>query len=326
MQEITKKNARIWSMLGMRRTVGVVLKELAETDERFMFATADMARYLGTEGFQEMFPEQMIDVGIAEQNLIGVAAAMQKEGLHVFASTYATFLTARALDQIRVNMGYMNLGVKLIGISGGMSDGNFSPTHMALEDIADMRVIPNMTVICPADASELVKALYALAEYDGPAYLRLTGRTNLPMIYTQEYEFQIGKAIDLRQGTDVMLIAAGTMVATALKVAEILESQGLGCQVVDMHTIKPLDVEVLDRAVNYKLMVTMEEHMMAGGLGSAVAEYMSDKVNRPVHQIIGINDFFPQAGEYEDLLKQCELTAEQIATKVSKKYQEIINA
>lgn len=325
MQEITRKNARIWSMLGMRRVVGMMLSELAETDENFTFATADVARYFGVSDFQEKFPDRMVDVGIAEQNLIGVSAGMQKEGLHVFAATYATFITARVLDQIRVSMGYMKLGVKLIGVGGGLAEGDLSATHMGLEDIADMRAIPNITVVSPADGAELVKALYALADYDGPAYLRLSGRTNIPIVYTQDYDFQIGKAVCLKEGTDIVLIATGTMVGTAQKVAKKLEEQGISCKVIDMHTIKPLDTEMLDSLVEYKLIVSMEEHMVSGGMGSAIAEYYAGKVCHPVHQLIAIEDFYPNAGEYERLLERCGLTDTEIAEKVTIKYQEIID-
>ena len=164
MQEINKRNARIWSMLGMRRVVGVMLKSLAGLDDKFIFATADVARYFGTDDFQNAFPDRFIDVGIAEQNLVGVSAGMQKEGMHVFAATYATFITARVLDQIRVNLGYMKLGVKLIGVGGGLAEGDLSVTHMGLEDISNIRTIPGIAIISPADCVELVKALYELLD------------------------------------------------------------------------------------------------------------------------------------------------------------------
>ncbi len=324
MQEITKRNARIWSMLGMRRVVGMMLNELAERDEKFTFATADVARYFGTTEFQQDYPERMVDVGIAEQNLIGVAAGMQKEGLNVFAATYATFITARVLDQIRVSLGYMELGVKLIGVGGGLAEGDLSATHMGLEDVADIRTIPNIAVICPADGAELVKALYALMDYEGPAYLRLTGRTNIPVIYTEDYKFEIGKSVCIKDGTDIALIANGTLVGTALKVAKHLEEKGISCKVIDMHTIKPIDTQILDGIAEYKMVVSMEEHMAAGGLGGAIAEYYSDKMIRPVHQIIAIDDYYPNACEYEQLLEKCGLTEQKIMERISKKYYEVM--
>lgn len=325
MQEINKRNARIWSMLGMRRVVGVMLKNLAGLDDKFIFATADVARYFGTGDFQDTFPDRFIDVGIAEQNLVGVSAGMQKEGMHVFAATYATFITARVLDQIRVNLGYMKLGVKLIGVGGGLVEGDLSATHMGLEDISNIRTIPGIAIISPADCVELVKALYELLDYEGPAYLRLSGGTNIPVVYTQDYDFKIGRAICLKEGKDIALIATGTIVATVQKVAKSLEKRGISCKVINMHTIKPLDTKLLDSLDKYLLVVSIEEHMLSGGLGSAIAEYYTGKQKRPVHMMLGVSDFYPNAADYMQLLEICGLTEEHIIRKIEKRYYEIRN-
>lgn len=322
-QEITRKNARIWSMLGMRRVIGMILSSLAEEDKDFIFATADVARYFGTSEFEKNYPERLIDAGIAEQNLVGLAAGMQKEGFHVFAATYATFITARVLDQVRVNLGYMQLGVKLIGVGGGLAEGDLSATHMGLEDIADIRAIPNIAIVCPADGAETIKAMYALMNYNGPAYLRLTGRTNIPVIYTQDYNFEIGKAVCLKEGTDIAVIACGTIVGTALNAAKKLEARGISCRVVNMHTVKPLDTRELDFLSDFRMIVSIEEHMAAGGLGGAIAEYYADKKTRPVHLIIAIDGYYPDACEYEQLLESCGLTEEGILQKIEQKYQKI---
>lgn len=325
MEDFTKRNARVWSMLGMRRVIGQVLNDMPKLDDNFIFMTADVARYFGTEKFQEAYPERYIDVGIAEQNLIGVASGMAKEGFNVFAATYATFITARVLDQVRVNLGYMNLGVKLIGVGGGLAEGDLSPTHMGLEDIANLRSVPNMTIIAPADGMEAVKAMYALAKHEGPAYLRLTGRTNTPIIYKEDYPYEIGKSNILRQGEKIALIAYGTIVDTALKVADNIEEKtGEKCTVIDMHTIKPIDRQILDDLSGYKLVVSMEEHMAVGGLGSAIAEFYADKKIRPIHQSIAINDYYPSAGEYELLLENCDLTETKITEKIIRKYNEVL--
>lgn len=317
MEDFTKRNARVWSMLGMRRVIGQVLNDMPKLDDNFIFMTADVARYFGTEKFQEAYPERYIDVGIAEQNLIGVASGMAKEGFNVFAATYATFITARVLDQVRVNLGYMNLGVKLIGVGGGLAEGDLSPTHMGLEDIANLRSIPNMTIIAPADGMEAVKAMYALAKYEGPAYLRLTGRTNTPIIYKEDYPYEIGKSNILRQGDKIALIAYGTIVDTALKVADNIEEKtGEKCTVIDMHTIKPLDESTLDELLDYRYIVTLEEHMKIGGLGSAIAEYYADKLNKPLQLMLGIDDSYPKASEYELLLEDCALSVEKVNEKV----------
>lgn len=318
MQEFTKKNARVWAMLGMRRVIGHILSDMAEMDERFLFMTADVARYFGTEKFQQEYPDRILDVGIAEQNLVGLAAGLAKEGEHVFAATYATFVTARALDQVRVSMGYMKLGVKLIGVGGGLAEGDLSATHMGLEDIADIRAIPGIAVICPADATEAVKAMYALSRYDGPAYLRLSGKEGIPIVYTQDYDFVIGKANVLKKGEEIALIATGTMVAVALNAAKELEKNGHSCTVVDMHTIKPLDTEAIDAVMGHRLVVTVEEHMTTGGLGSAVAEYLVSGAKRPVQLRLGVEDAYPDASEYEILLRRCGLTTEGVLDRIYK--------
>lgn len=317
-KEITRRNARVWSMLGMRRTIGNILEDMVELNSKFVFITADVARYFGTEKFEQEYPEHILDMGIAEQNLIGVASGMAKEGEKVFAATYATFITARALDQIRVSLGYMKLDVKLIGVGGGLAEGDLSATHMGLEDFAVMRSIPNMTVICPADAAEAVKVMYSLTSFEGPVYVRLSGKENLPMVYTEDFCYSIGKANILRQGQEVAIIAVGTMVAVALETSEILKEKGIDCTVIDMHTIKPLDVNAIDNVLGHKLIVTLEEHMKIGGMGSAIAEYISELKDKPQQLMIGINDFYPDASEYGLLLEDCGLTAEQVCGKIEK--------
>lgn len=316
MQKITKRNARIWSMLGMRRVLGQVINDLPALDDAFVFMTADVARYFGVEKFQNDFPQRLLDMGIAEQNMVGVAAGMAKEGRHVFAATYATFVTARVLDQVRVNLGYMGLNVKLVGVGGGLAEGDLSPTHMGLEDIANIRSIPNIAIVSPADGASVVKALYALAEYDGPAYFRLTGKVNTPMVYTEDFTFEIGKSHILKEGGDLALVATGTLVATALEVAEKLEAAGTRCTVVDMHTIKPLDEAVLNQLAAHPYLVTMEEHMVAGGMGSAIAEYYASKRTRPVQLMLGVENSYPMAGDYGDLLEACGLTAPQVLKRI----------
>ncbi len=200
MIEYSRANFRVWSMLGSRRTLGVAVDELADQYEDFTFVTADVGRYYAINRFIEKHPEKMINVGIAEQNMIGVAAAMAKEGYNVFAASYATFITARVLDQIRVNLGLMGLGVKLNGVGAGFYEGDMSATHMGLEDIANIRAIPGITILSPADCTETMKAMEAAAAMNGPVYIRLTGVANNPIVYTKDYEYQVGRAITLREG------------------------------------------------------------------------------------------------------------------------------
>ena len=316
MIEITKKNIRVWSMLGMRRILGPAMKDIIEQDRKVLFATADTGRYYAYDDLLRTYPENVVDVGIAEQNLIGASAGLQNEGFNVYAVTYATFLTSRALDQIRVNLGYMGLGVKLIGEAGGMCDGNFSATHMALEDISNTRNIPNMRVITPADGMELVKTLIALKDAAYPAYVRMTGRFPIPVIYREDYDFEIGKAVTLREGKDVVILSNGTLLGDVLKTAEMLAKKGVDCSVINLHTVKPLDEEALRAVAGCKLVVTAEEHLLYGGLGSAVAEFYAQEPIRPRMLMLSVGTQYPKAQEYDDLLKTCGLTAPQMAESI----------
>ncbi len=323
MIEITKKNIRIWSMLGMRRILGPAIKDLVEQDRRILFATADTGRYYAYDDLLRTYPENVVDIGIAEQNLIGASAGLQNEGFNVYAVTYATFLTARALDQIRVSLGYMGIGVKLIGEAGGMCDGNFSATHMGLEDIANVRIIPNMRVIAPADGMELVKTLTALRDAEYPAYVRMTGRFPIPVIYREDYDFRIGKAVTLREGKDIAFVSNGTLLCDVLKAADLLAEQGVDCKVVNLHTVKPLDEEALREIAGYKLVVTAEEHLLYGGLGSALAEFYAQEPVRPRMLMLSVGTEYPRAAEYPDLLKKCGLDAGSMANRIIEEMQKL---
>lgn len=308
-------NIRMWSRLGSCGAFGLAAMELPEIDENAVICTADLCFYSGLERFRSKFPDRLYNVGIAEQNLLGIAGGLSKEGCTVFATTYASFATTRALDQVRVNMGYMQLPLKLIGLTSGLSVGILGATHMSIEDVAVMRAIPNITIISPADCTETVKAVFAAAKFPGPVYLRLTGTMNNPIVYQEDYELEIGKAIVLKKGCDIALIASGTMVYNSLKAAEILEKQGITCTVLDMHTIKPLDFQSIENVKNHKLIVTVEEHSIIGGLGGAVAEYLSGVDSAPLLRI-GIEDSFAHAADYSKLIEQYELTPESIASKI----------
>lgn len=322
MIEFKSANIRTWSRLGSCGAFGAAALELGETDENFRVLTADLCFYSGLDRFNLKYPEKLYNMGIAEQNMLGVASGMAKEGLNVFATTYGTFASTRCADQVRVNMGYMKLPVKLVGLTSGLSVGILGATHISCEDVAIMRGIPNITILSPADCTETVKATLAAAEHDGPVYLRLTGTMGNPIVYNEDYEFKIGKAVKLRDGNDIAIIATGTMVATALKVAEMFESEGISCKVVNMHTIKPLDKESILECTDSKLIVSIEEHSVIGGLGGAVAEVLSEVKNRPRHVILGISDEFKHAGTYEHLIEEYGLKPEQVFEKIRTKYME----
>ena len=318
MIEITKKNIRVWSMLGMRRILGPAMKDIIEQDRKVLFATADTGRYYAYDDLLRTYPEIVVDVGIAEQNLIGASAGLQNEGFNVYAVTYATFLTSRALDQIRVNLGYMGLGVKLIGEAGGMCDGNFSATHMALEDISNTRNIPNMRVITPADGMELVKTLIALKDAAYPAYVRMTGRFPIPVIYREDYDFEIGKAVTLREGKDVVILSNGTLLGDVLKTAEMLAEKGVDCKVINLHTVKPLDEAlVIDCAKKTGAVVTVENHNAVGGLYSAVADCLAANCPTPVGRV-AVEESFGEVGPVDYLAERFGLTAEHVIAEAEK--------
>lgn len=319
MSVFTPANIRMWSRLGSCGAYGFAMNLLAENNNNIAAITSDLCYYSGLDRFKKLHPECFYNVGIAEQNMLGVAAGMASEGFNVFASTYATFAAARILDQVRVNMGYMKLPVKLVGLTAGLSVGILGPTHIGNEDIAAIRPIPNIILVSPADTTETVKAILAAATIEQPFYIRLSGVMGSPVVYNDDYEFTIGKAIKLRSGKDICIIATGTMVAESLKAADILSQQGISASVIDMHTIKPLDTDIIRENLNCKLLVTVEEHSRIGGLGAAVAESISEYANTPPHMIIGISDNYPHADTYNKLIEECGLTAASIADKISGK-------
>lgn len=318
MLEINSRNIRTWSMMGQRGAALIIaLSELASARKDIMVVTADLSLGSGLERYKIAFPEQFVDVGIAEQNMIGVAAGLAKEGNCVFTTTYAPFASMRCYEQIRNNLGVNEFNVKIIGFSSGVAMGAGGSCHHAIEDIAIMRSIPKMLVLSPADALETIKMIEEVSKTDRPAYIRLTGNLNCPVVYKEDFEYKIGKANILRTGERVALIAAGTMVNEAIRTSKLLEEKGISSTVVDMHTIKPIDKEVIDKLTKeHELIVTVEEHNIIGGLGSAVAEYLSTKETHTRQLFIGFNDIFPKMGDYNYLLKEYGLYAETICSRV----------
>lgn len=323
MIDFSPSNIRMWSRLGSCGAFGLAALELPNIDDKAVILTSDLTFYSGLERFKASFPDRLYNLGIAEQNMVGVAAGFAKEGFNPFATTYATFASLRSADQVKVNMGYMKLGIKLVGLTAGLSVGILGATHMSFEDIAVMRAIPNIVLLSPADCTETIKATLAAAKMKEPVYLRLTGTMSNPPVYKEDYEFEVGKAITLKEGSDVAVIATGTMVYNSLKAAEILEEQGISCKVINMHTIKPLDTEAVKDACKAKLIVTVEEHSVIGGLGSAVAEVLACETQRPPQLVIGLMDSYSHAADYNYLIEQYGLTAKQIAGKIQSKWREI---
>lgn len=316
MIQISKREAKLWSRLGARATYGQAILEMARQRDDFYVMSADLCQSSGLFKFREEFPDRFINSGIAEQNLIGVAAGLAKDGTCIFASSFAPFVTMRACEQVRMNMGYMQLNIKTVGLGSGLIMAQLGNSHYGVEDGSVMRVIPGMTVVNPADGVEIMKTVEAFCDYPHPAYLRLTGGPGLPIVHEGDIDFQIGKAINLREGKDIAIVACGTMVYYAKKAAELLSEKGIEASVIDMHTIKPIDKEAIDAEMGKQLLVTVEEASIVGGLGSAVAEYIAPKKQKPAQLMLGIKDTFPHAGTYQYLLESCGLTAEQIAADI----------
>lgn len=312
-----KRNIRTWSLLGPSGAVGTASLELAETNQKVVFLTADLARFSGFERLRSRHPDRIYNFGIAEQNMIGAAAGLAKEGFVPFATTYASFAASRCADQVRANMSYMRLPIKLIGLTAGYGAGILGATHMGIEDVAFMRALPNITVISPADCIEMIKAICAAADTEEPTYIRLTGPVNTPSVYQEDYAFEIGKAVRLRTGHDVCLIAAGSMVHYAEEAAAGLEEEGISCSVVNMHTVKPLDTEaVMEANETHSLIVTAEEHSIYGGLYGAVSEQLCKLTCHKPVLAFGIGDFFARAGSYHYQMAESGLTVEAMKTKI----------
>ena len=311
-------SSRGLSRLGPRGTFGVALLAAAQENPRIIGLTADLAVTAGMERFRIQLPERLINVGIAEQNLIGVSAGLASDGWLPFAVTFANFAAMRSCEFVRHHLGYMRQNVKLVGIGAGFAMGQFGTTHYSLEDMAVLRAIPNLTIISPADCTEVYEAVFALAASDTAAYLRLTGVPSMPIVAQEGTDFRIGQARVIETGSDLTLVATGSMVSVALETAALIRSWGPSVGVVNMHTVKPVDDVTLASLVgNTAAIVTIEEHSVIGGLGSAVAEILAEISDRPPVLRIGVPDFFPRVGSYEYVLGQCGLTSRAISNVIS---------
>ncbi len=304
-------------MAPIRDGYGKGLVLVGEKDERVVVLCADLTESTRSEAFKNKFPERFIEIGVAEQNLATVASGLANYGKIPFISSYATFSPGRNNEQIRTNIAINNVPVKIAGHHAGISVGPDGATHQALEDIALMRVLPNMTVIVPCDAIEAEKATIASVSNGSPTYLRF-GREKTPVITTTETPFEIGKAIVFRDGGDVAIIGCGMLLHNALIAAEELSQEGIECMVINSHTVKPLDVQtIIAAAQKTGAVVSVEEHQVNGGLGSAVAELLAK--NFPVPQeFIGLQDRFGESGTAEELIEACGLGVESIKSAVRK--------
>ncbi len=300
-----------------RDAYGEALVELGKENPQIVALDADLSQSTKTVGFSRAFPERFVQIGIAEQDLIGTAAGLAAAGKIPFASTFAVFATGRAYDQIRNSVAYAGLNVKIAATHAGVTVGEDGGSHQMLEDIALMRALPGMTVIVPADAVEAKAAVKAAAGYVGPVYLRM-GRGGWPVIFHEDHTFEMGKAALLREGDAATVIACGIMVSQALEAAKLLEAEGIEVRVLDMATIKPLDVDAVTRAAQETgAIVTAEEHNIVGGLGSAVAEVLGERHPVPMERV-GVKDVFGQSGTPDELLEHYGLTPQAIIAAVKR--------
>lgn len=322
--DYSSKNISMLTRLGMRKAYGELMCELAEKDSRLIVLAADVASSAGLSDFAQKYPNQFYNIGIAEQNMVGIAAGLAKEGANVFIVSFATFASMRAYEAIRTLVGYMRLNVKIVGLSSGFSLGPQGNTHYCFEDISLMRSIPGMLVLSPADCAEEMKCLEYLANYNGPAYLRLTGIDGTPGVYREDYCFDISKISEVKEGEDIAVIATGSVINECVRMARALKKDGISAAIYNAHTLKPFDLETLISIANkYKLIVTVEEHSIIGGLGSIIADELATLGTHPVLYKIGINDEFVKAGDYSYLLKKTNLTAPELKELIITKYNTI---
>ncbi|MBI5206446.1 MAG: transketolase family protein [Candidatus Firestonebacteria bacterium] len=298
-----------------REAYGEALVNLGSINSNVVAVDADLSCSTMSILFRNNFPDRFFNFGVAEQNMIGTASGLALSGKIVFASSFAIFASGRAWEQIRNTVASCNLNVKIVGSHGGISVGEDGSSHQSIEDIALMRAIPNMTVIIPADAVETQKALFAVAEHNGPVYFR-TSRPKTPIIYDDKYKFIIGKGSIIKEGNDITIISTGITLSIAKEAQEELSKQNINCRVVNLSTIKPIDKDIIiSSAEKTGAIITIEEHSVIGGLGSAVAEVLAENFPVPLKRI-GIQDIFGQSGTYEELFKFYGLTKENIKSCV----------
>lgn len=319
MNYFQNKDLRQWSKLGPRAMFGKFMLDIAKNNKNLMVLSADLGRSSGLDRFKQEFPNQYLSVGISEQNLIGVASGLAKEGYKVFVTSFAPFLSMRASEQIRMNLGYMKLPVNLVALGSGVSMGYLGNSHFGLEDIAVMRTIPGLNITCPADCLEIRKTVFEFSEKNlGPSYIRLTGIPGYPITYEKDYKYRFGKAVQLYKGKDILIIATGSMVSQSIKATNILKKKNIDVQLINLHTLKPLDKGIINLLKRYRKVFTIEEHSKIGGLGSIISEQIATHGLNTSLKIFALPDKYGPTGNYNFLLEHHGLTGEQIAKKILK--------
>ena len=318
-------NARMYSLLGQRGTFGVCLDEVASKNDSIIAITSDLTRTSGLERFSANHPDRFYNVGIAEQNSIGFAAGLADNGYVPFVTTFTNFSALRSNEFMRHYMAYMRCNIKVVGLGSGFAMELFGNTHYGVEDIGAIRSFPNIEILSPCDGLEVAKCVEYSAETRNPVYLRLSGRANNPMVNRDpDYDFKPGKAITLVDGSDVVIYATGSMVYNALKASKELGARGISAGVVNIHTIKPIDSSAIMKNSGAKLAVSVEEHSVIGGLGSAISEALSSQRAHPPLLKLGVKDRYIKAGRYEYMLSQNGLDVPSIVDSIAGCYEDVV--
>ena len=312
-----EKESKQWSRMGPRAMFGQFMLDIAEKNNDLMVLSAGLRRSSGLERFKSKHPDKYLDIGISEQNLIGVAAGLARDGYKVFVTSFAPFLSMRASEQIRMNLGYMKHGVNVVALGSGLSMAYLGNSHFGLEDIAIMRSIPNINISSPADCGEMGKILYEYSFKNlGPSYIRLTGISGSPLVYNKDYSFKFEEYITLKNGSDLLILATGSIVSQAIIASEILSEKNINCHVLNVHTLKPLSKKINILLAKFKNIITIEEHSIVGGLGSIIAEKIVTNSHNSKLLSIALPDSFGPTGTYNYLLDFHGLTGSKIAKKI----------
>jgi len=321
---LNKNLARQWSRIGPRGIYGQSLLSIAEDNNDIFAISADLGNSSGLDRFKGKFNERFINIGIAEQNMIGFSSGLSTLGFNVFVSSFAPFITMRAGEQVRMNLSYMQSNVKIVAIGSGISMGFLGNSHFGLEDISIIRSLPNIPIISPCDCFEVYKAVEALSKLKGPAYLRLTGAAPSPIVNNSDYEFSIGKSIELVKGDDLLILSHGSIVGNCIKAAKILDDKySIKASVVNVHTLRPLDKDIKELINKFPLVFTVEEHFITGGLGTIISEIIASSPQKTQLIKLGLPHIFLKSGTYEQLMQRYNLTPDEIMKDIYSKFKKL---
>ena len=318
--QFSNSDNKQWSRMGPRAMFGQFMLDLGKKYKNLMILSADLGRSSGLDRFKSEYPEKYLSVGIGEQNMIGVASGLAREGYKVFVTSFAPFLSMRSSEQIRMNLGYMKHNVHLVALGSGVSMAYLGNSHFGLEDLSVIRSIPNINISSPADCGELGKMLYDYCKYErGPSYIRLTGVPGVKKVYEKNYKYIFGKPIILKKGKDLLIISSGSLVAEAVVAANTLKSKGIDAEVINLHTLRPLNKLIYSKIKSFKKIITVEEHTSAGGLCSVISEIIARQNLKKSFLSISLPEKFGPTGTYSYLLNYHGLTGEKIVKKILKK-------